>query len=1676
MSHILPLAFGIGFAGLLVVGITAAIVKGTLRIPSIFPKSSATAPYEPYAGSGGGAGTGGGEGVGSGGGKGAGAGAWRTPYDPSGPGAGIVGSELEAPASSPLAPSNLAITNSASAVDEKGSSVRGLTWTPPLAGQPAGYTVLRDGKPVDSVPGNRTTYPLPGLPTDGKCTKLQLVPFDDKGVAGPPSHTLSAALSSDPNGITLTAQPMGPGPNPNGHLAWNTPATGTAGGIGGYAIFRDGQQIGTVKPPNSTRSDVNTFVVRNPGLIPGQETLFSVAPISPSGEVIGAPSSKAPISWYPVGSSAGPNASQPMMAPTGLQLTSDSGFGLFGSSRSGKLSWNSPASGSPGNYAIFSDGQVVGNVSGSATSADVPRGGKVYQVLPIDRFGNVGPASLPVSGDPGMGVPAPYRPLIGPGAGIAGSGVDAPAPSPLAPSSLAVSSFNANGSGPGSATLSWRPPQNGTPHSYSILKNGTPAGSVPGSQTSIAVSDLPTNGSPSTLQVVPFDERGYAGPPSSPLAAILPRDPATGIALTSTPIGNPSNPSALISWTTPAGDLQPGAGGPPGYAVFQDGRQIGVVKPSSSGINSFTAKNLPSSTVAESLFSVAPVSPSGGTNGPTSSSVPLLSYPVNSGAGPAPPTAMMPSNVRLTSVPGLFGSSGSGSLSWSPPAAGYPASYAVTEDGRVAGTVPANQKTFEVSAAAKPGAVYQVLPIDRLGSVGPPSQPAHAVSGVDPSVAGAPATPYGPSSTSRLAPGAGIAGSGITAKAPDTLAPSNLALSKFNGSGTGSATLSWSPPTMGLPASYTILKGGDPIAVVPGNQTSVPVSGLPTTGGATTLQVVPFDSNGVAGPASSPLAVSLPSDPVNGIALTSTVSGPETTPGALLSWTTPSAALGSDRDRAAGGLAGYAILKDGVRVATAKPSLTGVNAFTIKSLPPSATESFFSVIPLSQNGTPFGQASNSVPLASYPAGSGAGPASPADMAPSNLQLASSPGLFGSSGRLSWSPPRAGHPASYAVIGDGKVLGTVPASQTSFDVSPKGGEPGSVYQVAPLDRYGNVGPGTSPVSSFGPAPGPYSSTGFRTPVDPSSTYGPSSGPGAGIAGSGVDAPAPSPLAPSSLALSTFNGSGPGSATLSWKCPALGSPASYTVLKDGKPVASVPGNQTSVPVPGLPTTGGATTLQVVPFDSNGVAGPASSPLAASLPSDPSSGIALTATPAGSAASASPSALLAGPGSATLSWKRPASGSPASYTVLKDGKPVASVPGNQTSVPVSGLPTNGGASALQVVPFDSNGVAGPASSPLAVSLPSDPSSGIALTSTPAGSGASPSALLAWTTPATLGSVPSFGVLQDGRQVATAKASPSGVNTFVPKGLSASAAANSYFSVVPLSSSGSPAGPASNSVPLASYPAGSGAGPASPADMAPSNLQLTSSPGLFGLSMSGRLSWSPPRAGRPASYAVIGDGKVLGTVPASQTWFETPNSTFAPSSAYQVLPIASNGSAGPPSSPVFGNAFLPESRGASGPSVLSDHAGPGAGIAGSGVDAPAPSPLAPSSLALSTFNGSGPGSATLSWKRPALGSPTSYTVLKDGKPVASVPGNQTSVPVSGLPTNGGASALQVVPFDSNGVAGPASSPLAVSLPSDRDPSSGSGIALTSTPAGSGASPSALLAWTTPTSALSADVGALAR
>eukprot|EP00741_Cyanophora_paradoxa_P018996 tig00021108_g18339.t1 len=1537
---------------------------------------------------------------------------------------------------------------------------------------------------------------------------------------------------------------------------------------GSFGVLQDGRQIATAK---ASPSGVNTFAPK--GLTPSAaaNSYFSVVPLSSSGSPAGPASNSVPLASYPAGSGAGP-ASPADMAPSNLQLTSSPG--LFSSS--GRLSWSPPRVGRPASYMVIGDGKVLGTVPASETSFDVsPKSGEpgsVYQVAPVASNGAVGPASNTATSGSG---PAPaYSGAGAPGYGTAGAG-------PYAASTAAARLRHPLVEAPGL----------GSPASFTVLKDGKPVASVAGNQTSVPVPGLPTNGGASALQVVPFDSNGVAGPASAPLAASLPSDPSSGIALTSTPAGSGSSPSALLAWTTPSG-----LGNVPSFGVLQDGRQIATAKASPSGVNTFAPKGLTRARPPTRTSRWCRCRRRAA-RGPRQQQRAARIVPGRLRRGPREPRghgAVEPAADQLAGPLQLVGPP-----LVEPAARGRPASYMVIGDGKVLGTVPASETSFDVSPkSGEPGSVYQVAPVASNGAVGPASNTATSGSGPRPPtvarvrLATAPLAlaPTVPRPARRGHPWLGRGRAG-----PEPLAPSSLALSSFNGSGPGSATLSWKRPASGSPASFTVLKDGKPVASVAGNQTSVPVPGLPTNGGASALQVVPFDSNGVAGPASAPLAASLPSDPSSGIALTSTPAGSGSSPSALLAWTTPSGL---------GNVPSFGVLQDGRQIATAKASPSGVNTFAPKGLTPSAAaNSYFSVVPLSSSGSPAGPASNSVPLASYPAGSGAGPASPADMAPSNLQLTSSPGLFGSSGRLSWSPPRVGRPASYMVIGDGKVLGTVPASETSFDVSPKSGEPGSVYQVAPVASNGAVGPASSPSAR--------QRRRIRLRTGPVRRRCP----GAGIAGSGVDAPAraPRPVEPRPQQLQRQR---PGSATLSWKRPASGSPASYTVLKDGKPVASVAGNQTSVPsracrptaaprpcrcdpssgialtstpagsgsspsallawttpsglgnVPSFgvlqdgrqiatakaspsgvntfapkgltPSAAANSNFSVVPLSSSGSpAGPASNsvPLASypagagAGPASPAdmapSNLQLTSSPGlfGSSGRLSwsrprvgrpasymvigdgkwlgprarysgagapgygtagagpygpssgparaslarawtrrpeplaPSSLAlssfngSGPGSATLSWKRPASGSPASYTVLKDGKPVASV-----------------------VPFDSNGVAGPASAPLAASLPRDPSSGIALTSTPAGSGSSPSALLAWTTPSGLGNVPSFGVLQDGRQIATAKASPSGVNTFAPKA----------------SPRARPPTRTSRCVPLASYPAGSGAGPASPADMAPSNLQLTSSPGLFG--SSGRLSWSRPRVGRPASYMVIGDGKVLGTVPASETSFDVSPKSGEPGSVYQVAPVASNARSARPRAPSAAAAAPdPASDRARTPALVwplwpgrrlvwardlavprpaglgsgsfaggfgpSSPSSPGAGIAGSGVDAPAPSPLAPSSLALSSFNGSGPGSATLSWKRPASGSPASYTVLKDGKPVASVAGNQTSVPVPGLPTNGGASALQVVPFDSNGVAGPASAPLAASLPSD--PSSG--IALTSTPAGSGSSPSALLAWTTP-------------
>eukprot|EP00741_Cyanophora_paradoxa_P017752 tig00021015_g17146.t1 len=1577
----------------------------------------------------------------------------QVPVTPSsGLGAGSPGSG--AGAGSPAAPSNLQLTSVSSGL--MGGTSATLSWSPPATGAPQSYQVLKDGVPVGSVSGSKTSTTVSDLPRGGVAT-LSVVPVGPGGAAGPASAPLAAGIPSNPaSELVLTAAPAS---SNSARLSWSRPrgAPSGPGSPASYAVLKNGQQVATVPAGGET----STFVAS--GLQPNVPAVFSVVPLAPSG---------------------------------------------------------SPS----------------------------------------------GPASVQV----------PVTPSSGLGAGSPGSG--AGAGSPAAPSNLQLTSVSSGLMGGTSATLSWSPPATGAPQSYQVLKDGVPVGSVSGSRTSTTVSDLPRGGV-ATLSVVPVGPGGAAGPASAPLAAGIPSDPASELVLTAAPA---SSNSARLSWSRPRG-APSGPGSPASYAVLKNGQQVATV-PAGGETSTFVASGLQPNVPA--VFSVVPLAPSGSPSGPASVQVPVTpssglgAGSPGSGAGAGSPAA--PSNLQLTSVSsGLMGGT-SATLSWSPPATSAPQSYQVLKDGVPVGSVSGSKTSTTVSDLPRGGVVtLSVVPVGPGGAAGPASAPLAAGIPSDPASElvltaapassnsarlswsrprGAPSGPGSPASYAVLKNGQQVAtvpaggetstfvASGLQPNVPAVFSvvplapsgspsgpasvqprrPSNLQLTSVSSGlmGGTSATLSWSPPATGTPQSYQVLKDGVPVGSVSGSRTSTTVSDLPR-GGVATLSVVPVGPGGAAGPASAPLAAGIPSDPASELVLTA---APASSNSARLSWSRPRARPLAPALRALHCWASYAVLKNGQQVATV-PAGGETSTFVASGLQPNVP-AVFSVVPLAPSGSPSGPASVQVPvtpssgLGAGSPGSGAGAGSPA--APSNLQLTSvSSGLMGgTSATLSWSPPATGAPQSYQVLKDGVPVGSVSGSRTSTTVSdlPRGGV--ATLSVVPVGPGGAAGPASAPLAA-------------GIPSDPASEL--------------VLTAAPASSNSARLSWSRPRGAPSGPALRALHCW-----ASYAVLKNGQQVATVPaGGETSTFVasglqPNVPAV-----FSVVPLAPSGSP---SGPASVQVPVTPSSGLGAGSPGSGTGAAApsqqapsnlqltSVSAGILGNTSATLSWGPPASGAPASYQVLQDGKVVATVPGGQTATNVGGLPSDGvSATTFQVVPLNAKGAAGPASFPLSAGAASSLDSGISLTAAPASTSGT-SATLSWNSPSgpAAANVSSFAVMLNGQQIGTVPATGAANNSFVAAGLQPGAPA--VFSVVPLSPSGSPSGAASNSIPLSgssSSPSfgsafnGDGAS-AAPDEQAPSNLSLTSSPTATsgrGAS-SGRLSWKHPSAGPPAMYAVTKDGRVIGTVPGSQTSFNIPAEPPRPSSPgapmdgsgsgaaskYVVVPMSSQGAAGTPSFPLVASPAQPKNGGlsltaapivpdasaaeltwdapakaqeisgyaimvngqhaavvppsASGKNLYTatglppgavvevvpmqsaatspgsrSAAGPKPAPSGASLALPllstgrgastysattvatasgAPSTGAPADLELKDLDSPpfGNTTGTLAWKHPAAGAPASYTVMQGGMPVATVPGTQTSCKLENLPS-GQAVSLQVIPMSAGGAPGPASHSLnAVCIP----------------------------------------------
>eukprot|EP00741_Cyanophora_paradoxa_P005726 tig00000940_g5550.t1 len=1660
-------------------------------------------------------------------------------------------------AGAPSAPSNVQLTNVSTGL--LGGTSGTLSWNHPATGAPQSYQIMKDGAPVDTVPGSSTSTSVSDLPRDGVAT-LSVVPMGPGGAPGTASAPLSVGVPSSPGaGITLTATPASAS---SARLAWNRPQGG-AGPTSQFAVLKNGQQIATVP---ATGADTNTFtatglqpnaprpsrcsracrpraeaaprapsrgaagdgapqsyqivkdgvsvgtvpgsktsatvsdlprggvanlsvvpispvalralrrrgagapasysVLQNgqpvatvpatgetnsfvaTGLQPGVPAVFSVVPLSPSGSPSGPASVQVPVTPASGLGGAGSPGAGALSAPSNVQLTNVS-TGLLGGT-SGTLSWNHPATGAPQSYQIMKDG-----------APSTP-------VVPMGPGGAPGTASAPLSvgvpSSPGAGITLTATPASASSARLAfavlkngqqiatvpATGADtntftATGLQPNAPAAFSVVPLSPSGapSGPASpqvpvtpasGTLSWSPPATGAPQSYQIVKDGVSVGTVPGSKTSATVSDLPRGGV-ANLSVVPISPGGAAGTPSPSLAAGIPSNPGSGLVLTATPA---SASSAKLAWNRPQG----GAGAPASYSVLQNGQPVATV-PATGETNSFVATGLQPGVPA--VFSVVPLSPSGSPSGPASvqsyqimkDGAPVDTVPGSStstsvsdlprdgvatlsvvpmGPGGAPGTASAPLSVGVPSSPGAGitltatpASASSARLAWNRPqgGAGPTSQFAVLKNGQQIATVPAtgaDTNTF-TATGLQPNAPRPSRWCRSRRRARRAARPARK----------SPSRPH-----------------------------ERVALGRKQRSG----TLSWSPPATGAPQSYQIVKDGVSVGTVPGSKTSATVSDLPR-GGVANLSVVPISPGGAAGTPSPSLAAGIPSNPGSGLVLTAT---PASASSAKLAWNRPQGGAGAP--------ASYSVLQNGQPVATV-PATGETNSFVATGLQP-GVPAVFSVVPLSPSGSPSGPASVQVPVTPASGLGGAGsPGAGALSAPSNVQLTNvSTGLLAAPRAPSRGTTRRRAPAELPDHEGRRPVDTVPGSSTSTSVSDLPRDGVATLSVVPMGPGGAPGTASAPLS-----------------------VGVPSSPGAGITLTATPASA-------------------SSARLAWNRPqgGAGPTSQFAVLKNGQQIATVPAtgaDTNTFTATGLQPNAPAA-FSVVPLSPSGApSGPASpqvpvTPYAgaggagfgpgASSPSAPSNLQLTSVSPSGGSSA-----------SGTLSWSPPATGAPQSYQIVKDGVSVGTVPGSKTSATVSDLP-RGGVANLSVVPISPGGAAGTPSPSLAAGIPSNPGSGLVLTATPASAS---SAKLAWNRPqGGAGAPASYSVLQNGQPVATVPATGE-TNSFVATGLQPGVPA--VFSVVPLSPSGSPSGPASVQVPVTPASGLGGAGsPGAGALSAPSNVQLTNvSTGLLG-GTSGTLSWNHPATGAPQSYQIMKDGAPVDTVPGSSTSTSVSDLPRDGVATLSVVPMGPGGapgtasaplSVGVPSSPGAGITLTATPASASSARLAWNRPQGGAGptsqfavlkngqqiatVPATGADtntftATGLQPNAPAAFSVVPLSPSGapsgpaspqvpvtPASGTLSWSPPATGAPQSYQIVKDGVSVGTVPGSKTSATVSDLP-RGGVANLSVVPISPGGAAGTPSPSLAAGIPSNP----GSGLVLTATPASAS---SAKLAWNRP-------------
>ncbi|MGQ7297950.1 fibronectin type III domain-containing protein [Quadrisphaera sp. KR29] len=442
-------------------------------------------------------------------------------------------------------------------------------------------------------------------------------------------------------------------------------------------------------------------------------------------------------------------------------------------------------------------------------------------------------------------------------------------------------------------------------------------------------------------------------------------------------------------------------------------------------------------------------------------------------------------------------------------------------------------------------------------------------------------------------------------------------------------------------------------------------------------------------------------------------------------------------------------------------------------------------------------------------------------------------------------------------------------------------------------------------------------------------------------------------------------GDGRVTLTWAASPEYDVASYRLLRDGTPVATV-----TAPTTGYTDTGlvNDRTYQysVSALDTSGNRSAESAPAVSATPTD----LTPPAVPTGLTATR-------GDGRVVLSWTANGESDLASYRVLRDGAVVATVTAPATGYTDTGL-VNDRSYSYALAAVDARGNASAASSPAVSATPTDltpPAVPMGLAAT-AGDG---QVVLTWTGN-TESDLAGYDLVRDGVRVPGAVIG-AGATSVTDTGL-----VNDRTYSYTLGARDTAGNTSAASAPVV----------ATPTDLTPPAVPARPSAVAGDGVVS--LSWTPSSEADLASYRVLRDGAVIATVTAPATTYDDGAVTNGTAYAYALVAVDTRGNASAATAPPVSATprdFTP--------------------------------PAAPTGLVAAR----GDGRVVLSWTAVTEADLASYRVLRDGAVVATLTAPATTYTDTGL-TNDRAYAYRLVAVDAAGNGSPASDPAVTATPTD--------------------------------------------